>query len=487
MDSSYLVQAIIQCEQAIEVEPNNQEKWQTAFRNLGNLLQGIGQFDLAIVWHSLALENKANLGEVYSQLGELYVLEEHWSEARTVFENALKYLPNSARVYSKLAQINGQLQQREAEMDCWYRATQINPNLVNNGGYYKLAKALEQRGKISEAIACYQKATAGDGGLIPAYYDLGEIYQRQRQLDKAQAVYQKILTLEPTEARAQYKLGTIYLQQRSFDQAIDCFHQTIKNAPDFPWAYRDLVKTFLILQRWDEAISTCYAILNLVEEYPWVYVHLGNALREKGRVLEAARNFQKACKHRGWHQCVENDYFFTQDIFSYRISIWEEHFQPLMVKEGVNALEVGYYQGMSCCWMLDKILTHAADRFTCVDKNYYPKFKENVVKTGSESKVIFLEGNTHELLAACTPNSFDLINLQDRCKLTKYTEKNTQLAWKLLQPGGFIIFNYYGWRNRADPQQNPREGIDRFLDSVKAQWQQVYKSLPTNQLIIRKL
>ena len=487
MDSSYLVQAIIQCEQAVGIEPSNQEECQTAFRNLGNLLQGIGQFDRAIVWHSLALENKANLGEVYSQLGELYVLEENWSAALTSFQNALRYLPNSARIYSNLAQINGRLQKKEAEIDCWYRATEINPNLVNHSGYYKLAKALEQTGKIPEAIACYQKATAGDGGLLPAYYDLGEIYLQQRQLDKAQAIYEQILALEPTEGRAQYKLGTIYLQKRSFDQAIECFRQTIKNAPDFPWAYRDLVKTFLMLQRWDEAISTCYAILNLVEEYPWVYVHLGNALREKGRFLEAASKFQKVCEYRGWHQCVEKDYFFTQDIFSYRIATWEEHFQSLMDKEGVNALEVGCYQGMSCCWMLDKILTHAADRLTCIDKNYNRQFKENIVKTGSESKVSFLEGNTHQLLATCTANSFDLINLQDRCKLAKYTEKNAQLAWKLLQSGGFLIFNYYGWRNPADDQQNPKEGIDRFLNSVKAQWQPVYQSLQTHQLIIRKL
>lgn len=491
MDSSYLVQAIIQCEQAVKLEPDEPKDWQIAFKNLGNLLQGIGQFERAIIWHSLALENQANLGEVYSQLGELYLLEENLAAARIAFENALKFLPNSARVYSSLAQINGQLQHKEAEMDCWYRATEINPDLVNHSGYYKLAKALEKSSKIPEAIACYQKALAGDDWFLPASYDLGAIYLQQHQLDKAQAIYERIVAIKPAEARALYKLGSIYLQKRDFDQAIECFHQTIKNAPDFPWAYRDLVKTFLMLEKWDEAISTCYAILNLVEEYSWVYIHLGNALREKGQLTEAANNFQKACEHRGWHQCVANDYFFTHDSFSYRIPLWEEHIQPHLrskgTDEGVHALEVGYYQGMSSCWMLDNMLTHETDQLTCIDQNFNRRYQENIAKTSSKSKVNFLAGDTHQLLENLTFNSFKLINLQDRCKLSNHVEKNALLAWKLLQAGGFIIFNYYGWRSPNDAQQNPQEGVDRFLNSVQGQWQRVCFTPQMHQLIIRKI
>ena len=486
MDSSYLIQAIAQCEDAVGDKSNNSETWQEAFADLGNLLQGMGQFDRAIVWHSLALESEANLGEVYCQLGELHIIEKNWSSALVCFEHALEYLPNSARIYSSLAQINGQLQNKEAEMDSWYRATEINPNLVNSTGYYKLAKALEQKGDLDRAIACYQKSTQGKEGVAAAFYDLGEIYQRQRKIAEAQTVYEKILAISPTEARAQYKLGNIYLQKRSFEQAIDCFRQTIRNAPDFPWAYRDLVKTFLILGKWDEAISTCYAILNLVGEYPWVYSHLGNALREKGKLPEAAANFQKTCAYRGWQKCVDNNYFFTVDIFSHRIEVWTEHLQSLSAAENIKTLEVGFYQGMSACWLLDTILTHQTAQLTCVDQNYAPKLKANIAKTGAESKVNFLKGDTLTLLPSCTPDSFDLINLQDRCKLIDHSEKTAELAWKLLKSSGLMIFNYYGWRNPGNEQENPKVGIDRFLDSVKGQWQPVYQSPQTFQLIVRK-
>ncbi|MEM7761151.1 MAG: tetratricopeptide repeat protein [Cyanobacteria bacterium P01_A01_bin.40] len=486
MDSSYLAQAIVQCEQAIQSETDHPEAWQSAFKNLGNLLQGQAEFDRAIVWHSLALESKLNLAEAYSQLGELHIIEKNWTAALGSFEHALEYLPNSARIYSALAQINSQLQRKEAEMECWYKATQLSPNLVNNQGYYKLAKAFEQRGKIPEAIACYQKATAEGTGAVAAFFDLGELYQRQRKLDEAQGIYEQILAADPEEARAQYKLGTVYLQKQSFEQAISCFRQAIKYAPDFPWAYRDLVKTFLITQKWDEAISTCYAIINLVEEFPWVYSHLGNALREKGRLSEAAANFQKACEQRGWDQCVTNDYFFTADVFSHRISIWTEHLQSLMGTV-VNALEVGCYQGMSSCWLLDRVLTHQDSKLSCIDSKFESKLKENIIKTDAGSKVTFLEGDIHQQMAQYTPASFELINLQDRCKLSQHVETDTQLAWELLKPGGLMIFSYYGWRHPRDPLQDPKAGIDRFLTSVKDHWQPVHFSPSTLQLIMRKL
>ena len=485
MESSYLAQAIAQCERAINTEVNT-DRWQAAFKNLGNLLQGRAEFDRAIVWHSLALEDEPNVAEVYSQLGELYLLENSLQEALNSFTKALEYIPNSARIYSAMAQINSQLGRKTAEMECWYKATQINPDLVTPQGYLKLARALLKGGKTSKAIACYQKAAFAGDGIDNAVLELAEIYHRQGKLDEAQAVYEKVLQRDPTAAMVLHKLGTIYLERGAHEEAIDCFRQTIKHAPDFQWAYRDLVKTFLAIQKWDEAISTCYAILNLVEEYPWVYSQLGNALRQKGKLSEASVNFQKTCAYRGWSECVERNYYFSFDNFSHRIAFWAEHLEPLREK-AINALEIGSYQGMSGCWLLDRILLHEESKLTCIDGQFNAKFKENIVKSGAEAKVNLLKGNTHELMANCLPESFDLINLQDRCKLTEHTETNTRLAWRLASSGAYIIFSSFGWRNARDERQNPQLGIERFLGSVKQQWELVNVSPPSFQLIIRKL
>ena len=490
MNYSYLVDSVSQCASAFSEADlkNNVEHWQSASRDLGNLLQGLARFDEAIFWHSVALDSDPDLGEIFFQLARLYIKEENWDEAISYLHRALELHPNSALINSNLAQLYGQTGNREEEIKFWYQAIKIDPELVTAKGYYKLAKAFEQQRKLAEAEFCYERASNSQENLIPAHYDFAEISQRRGNLEQAINCYEKILAQDPQQAKAHYKIGTIYLQQKRYEDAIDQFRQTIKHAPEYPWAYRDLVKTFLLLERWDEAIATCHAIINLVEEYPWVYVQLGNALREKGRITDAVAAFQKTCKLRGWWQCDANQYYFTRDNFTYRIPLWQPHIEELIDCEAVNALEIGSYQGMSSCWLLDNVLTKPSSKLVCIDAQVITILKDNLAKTGKKDQVTLLVGDTHQHLASLTPESFDIISIQDKCKLVDYAYKNAQLTWQLSKVGGLIIFNDYGWQNRANPQQNPKQGIDKFLDSInKNQWKLVNHAPQANQLMIRKI
>lgn len=489
MSYSYLADSVSQCALAFSKAEmaNNNEDWQSSSRDLGNILQGLGRFDEAIFWHSVALDFEPDLGEVFFQIARLYIKEENWEEAISYLHRSLDYSPNSALIKSNLAQVYGHVGKREAEIECWYEAVKIDPELVTGKGYYKLAKAFDQQKKISEALFCYEKASTNEDAVIPAHYDFADICQKQGKLEEAISCYQKIIEQDPQQAKAHYQIGTLYLRQKKYDSAIEQFRQTIKTAPEYPWAYRDLVKTFLLLQQWDEAIATCHAIINLVEEYPWVYVQLGNALREKGRISDTAKAFQKACELRGWSKCLENNYHFTRDNFTYRIPLWQPHMKHLIDKEGVNILEIGSYQGMSSCWLLDNILTTSSSKLTCIEPKVITTLKDNIVNTGKRAQVTFLAGNTHENLASLNSQRFDIISIQDKCKLSNHAYKNTELTWKLLKTEGLLIFNDYGWQNSANPQQNTKKGIDRFLDSIKHKWELVNHSPQANQLMIRKI
>ncbi|MGV2831412.1 tetratricopeptide repeat protein [Myxosarcina sp. GI1(2024)] len=485
--SSYLKQAILECERAIETKLVQPQVWQTAFKNLGNVLQGMGQFDAAICWHSFALEEQLDLGEVYYELGQLYLFIEYADAALKSFENALKYRPDSVRILSSLARVYAQLDRKDAEVMTWYRTIEIRPDFVNPSGYYKLGRALQEK-DWQKAVNCYQQALSDKKFFILASYELARIYWQQNELEKAKSYYQQILAMDSTQAEAQYQLGTIYLQQQCLTEAIEYFQQTIDNAPEFPGVHYDLVKTYLRLQRWDEAIATCHAIINLLEPYPWVYSFLGTALRAKGNHADAAANFQRACQGRGWDECLTNDYFFSVDTFSERIPVWKTQLQPLLTgKKQIALLEIGTYQGMSACWLLDKVLVKPKDRLTCIEETCDRLLVENIAKTGSQHKVTILEGDISSQIASLQPESFDLINFQDRHKLADSIERNAILAWKLLKSGGIFIFNDYGWANSAYPQLNPTEGIERFLIATKERWKSIHHAATTFQLIIRKL
>jgi tetratricopeptide (TPR) repeat protein/predicted O-methyltransferase YrrM len=487
VNSSYLIKSLAECETAFTEQQDKVEYCQKVCRDLGNLLQGMGRFDEAIVWHSFALDNQPNLVEVYAQIGRLYAQEDNWEKAVVAFNHALKLNPDAVYIYSNLAQIYGQLGQKSAEIECWYKAIEFEPEMINAQGYYKLGKAFEQYGKMDRAVLCLQRSCDRSKELFPAHYDLGEIWLRQGKLELAKARYQTILEQDSQQAKAHYKMGNIYFQEKQYQAAIEEFRQTIKIAPEYPWAYRDLVKTFLQLQKWDEAISTCHAIINLVQEFPWIYIQLGDALREKGRITEAIASFKTACVLRGWPQCRDRNYYFTRDTFSYRLTIWQPILEPIMGQQELKIIELGSYQGMSACWFLDNVLTHDSAHLICIEPQWEFKLQDNLQATGAMNKATLLTGTVAEHLPNLAANSFDVANLQDKRKSAESAFENTHAVWRLLKIGGLAIFNDYGWFNPESPEQNPQAGIDRFLNSINSQWELVTSSPQSFQLIVRKI
>ena len=486
MSSNYLIKSVTECNTAFTEQPDNIEHCQTVCRDLGNLLQGMGRFDEAVVRHSFALDNQPDLVQVYAQIGRLYAQETHWEQALAAFHRALELQPDAVYLYSNLAQVYGQIGDRTAEIEHWYKALEFDPEMVNAQGYYKLGKAFEQFGKMDRAVICLQRACDRSNELLPAHYDLGDVWLRQGKLELAKARFQAILEQDPQQAKAHYKMGNIYLQEKQYNAAIEQFRQTIKIAPEFPWAYRDLVKTFLQLKKWDEAISTCHAIISMVDEFPWVYIQLGDALKEKGRVSDAIANFKQACTLRGWTVCSDRDYYFTKDTFSYRLAIWQPLLEPIMGKEGLKIVELGSYQGMSACWFLDTILTHDSAQLVCIEPQFEPKLDDNLKSTGAREKVTLLAGTIEQHLPDLEANSFDVANLQDRRKCEEGAFENANAVWKLLKVGGLAIFNDYGWRSPLAPELNPKAGIDRFLNSINGEWELVTRSPQSFQFIIRK-
>lgn len=481
------MQSVSDCAATFATEQDNPQDWQATCRDLGNLLQGMGRFDEAITWHSLALESQPNLAEIYAQLGNLYAQEESWDDAIAFFKNALKSKPDSVPIYSSLAQIYGQMGKRELETECWRKAVELKPDLVNAQGYYKLGMALEEQRKIEEAIDCYQRACDRDQTLIPAYYKLAEKRLQQKDLDAAKACFEHIIQQDSEQYQAHYQLGRVFAYQKEFDSAVAEFRQTIKLDPEFNWAYSSLIDVFMQQEKWDEAISTCHAIMNLVEEFPWAYSLLGNALRAKGKITDAVAAYQKSYALRGWNECLTNNYFFPVDQFTHRISLFEEHLLPLANQENFSALEVGSHFGIAACWLLDKVLTHPSARLTCLDHQFHKTLQENIAKTGAQEKVTLREKYITGYLSSFKPQSFDLAIVQDRRKKWEYVNKNIALLWRLVKVGGIIVFGDYGWRNPQNPENESRKGIDLFLKSTQGKWELI--ALPPRglQLIIKKI
>lgn len=187
---------------------------------------------------------------------------------------------------------------------------------------------------------------------------------------------------------------------------------------------------------------------------------------------------------------------FSTDWFSHRIPQWEQYIKPALAGKKCRWLELGSYEGRSAIWTLDNILTHAESSIDCVDiwMGQYEKNFDGNMK--GRSKVRKYKKNCLEFLAN-TLDSFQFFG--NRCIYDAvYVDADHQakaalteacLAWELLKPGGFMIFDDYPWEHPVtDPQRHrklgPKKGIDAFLECWQYELTLLHKGW---QVIVQKL
>ena len=180
---------------------------------------------------------------------------------------------------------------------------------------------------------------------------------------------------------------------------------------------------------------------------------------------------------------------FTVDWFTGYIPAWEQTFKATKVPE--NILEIGSFEGRSTCWLLENTNAH----ITCVDtwegsdehtdehKNgLFERFKENIEPF--KDRVTICRGMSGEVLRTfpCVP-TYDFIYI-DGSHYSKDVLEDAILAWRLVKPGGVVIFDDFNWTmdgTKLEDLRNPRAGIEAFCYFFNPKILGVY-----NQLAIQK-
>lgn len=232
----------------------------------------------------------------------------------------------------------------------------------------------------------------------------------------------------------------------------------------------------------NEAISAYSQAIKLNPNNPLFYQWMANALTLNNQPEEAVAYHRKVSQMRGWDQHALKGYEFTRDFFTNHISNWKKYLNLFAEKPGINALEIGSFQGISSCWLLDNILTHPSATITCIDPfwaSYERYFDANIAKTNASSKVLKLKGLSEKVLSSLTPNFYDFIYI-DGNYASDVVLYDAVLSWKLLKVGGIIIFDDYLLSEKID---SPKRGIDLFLCWYQSTLEVIYKDY---QVFVKK-
>lgn len=183
--------AIAECQRAIEIQPDAV----AAYKLWGSVLQGRGNLSEAIECYQTVVRINSNDVQAHVNLGSLYAMTQQRQQAIACYQKAIALQPNLAAAYRNLARVWTQDGKLEEANECWYEAFSLEPEKVSPNHHFKLGNILFRQGKISRAIACYQRAIELNPNLNGVYQNLAKALTKEGKLDEAAVCLQKAAAL----------------------------------------------------------------------------------------------------------------------------------------------------------------------------------------------------------------------------------------------------------------------------------------------------
>jgi tetratricopeptide (TPR) repeat protein len=173
-------------------------------------------------------------------------------------------------------------------------AVRLKPDLVE--GQYNLATALQQVGRLEEAVVQYREAIRLAPAHARAYCNLGNALQQLGRLDEAERSYRASIRLAPGLALAHSGLGRLLQTMGRLNEARVSCETAVTLEPDFFAAHRDLAGVLQEQGRIEEALGEYAAALRLQPDDPEVQNNLAATLQLSGRFEDAIARFREASR-----------------------------------------------------------------------------------------------------------------------------------------------------------------------------------------------
>jgi tetratricopeptide (TPR) repeat protein len=150
------------------------------------------------------------------------------------------------------------------------------------------------KNNTDERLRWFEAAVAAAPANYAAHINLGLALYAKGRMDDAMACYQRARTLDPTHAMAQLLLGSMLCDvYRDYDGAIACFRKAIELDPKNAEAYTNMGNALKGNDRMDEAIAYYRKAIELDSTFAAAHCNLGFALASQGRFAESLQAYRR--------------------------------------------------------------------------------------------------------------------------------------------------------------------------------------------------
>ena len=172
------------------------------------------------------------------------------------------------------------------------QAIRIKPDLAE--AHSNLGNALLGQGKLKEALASCDRAMSVRPNHFGTLYNRGVILHELKQYDEALASYDRALALRPSHPETLYNHGVTLHKLKRYDAALASYDRALTARPDYARALNSRGDALKEMRRYDEALASYDRALAARPDYAEALYNRGNALQLLKRYAEALASYDRA-------------------------------------------------------------------------------------------------------------------------------------------------------------------------------------------------
>ena len=176
-------------------------------------------------------------------------------------------------------------------LQCFEKALKIMPRL--DSAWLNKGVVLSKTGKTKEAVDCYDKALEINPNSAPAWYNRAIAYQNENALENALISYERTLALNPLHDSAWLNKGVILRKLNRPQEALDCYDRVLVINAQSAVAWYNRGYAFRQLGRATDEMECYEKAIAIDPYYTEAWLNRGVALRKKNRLIEALGCYNK--------------------------------------------------------------------------------------------------------------------------------------------------------------------------------------------------
>ncbi len=215
-----------------------------------------------------------------------------WQDSMTLFKHALKVTADNHVAHNGLGIALQEQGRMEEAISHYQEAIKLRPRYPEARA--NLGDILLRLGRTEEAIQQLSETIRLNPGSLEAHINLGIAYNTMGKDEEAITQLLEAVRIQPNSANARYNLGRVYAKVGRLAEATAQFSLAAQLQPDNAEAHYNLGLTLAGQGNMDAAIAEFTKAIQIKPDYGAAHNNLGSALANLGKIDEAILHFREA-------------------------------------------------------------------------------------------------------------------------------------------------------------------------------------------------